>query len=148
MAAFKQHCAFTFWKAALLSDKHNVFSRVKDRAMGQLGRLTTDSDLPKNEILKQYIREAMQLNKEGKKLPTRNKTGRKKTLRIPAYLLQVINRNKSARETFNNFSYSDKKDYIDWISEAKSEETRNRRMAQALIWLAEGKVRNWKYLKK
>jgi len=71
MAAFKQHCAFTFWKAALLSDKHKVFARVKEKAMGQLGKLASDQDLPGDDVLLLYIREAMQLNIEGRKLPAR-----------------------------------------------------------------------------
>ncbi len=148
MAAFKQHCAFTFWKAALMSDVHKVFSQVKAQAMGHLGKLATDADLPRDDILIQYILEAMQLNKDGKKLPIRS-TGRiKKNLKMPAYFLQALHRNKQARQTFENFSYSNKKDYIDWITEARGEHTRNNRLAVAISWLSEGKARNWKYLKK
>jgi uncharacterized protein YdeI (YjbR/CyaY-like superfamily) len=148
MAAFKQHCAFTFWKAALMSDKHKLFSKVKDRAMGHLGKLKVDSDLPRDDVLRQYIREAMQLNKEGKKLPARATAGMNKALKVPAYFSQVLNRNRPARETFENFSYSNKNEYIEWITDAKTEDTRNKRIAQAITWLADRKVRNWQYLKK
>ncbi len=147
MAAFKQHCAFTFWKAALLSDTHKVFSQVKDKAMGHLGKLASDQDLPGDDVLLLYIREAMQLNKEGRKLPARTANRIKNDLEIPVYFSQVLKRNKQARATFENFSYSNKKEYLEWFQEAKSEDTRDKRIAQALDWLAKGKVRNWKYLK-
>jgi hypothetical protein len=76
MAAFKNHCAFTFWKAALLSDAHNIFSQVKEKAMGHLGRITDISDLPGDEIMISYLREAMKLNEEGKKRPAGSVKGR------------------------------------------------------------------------
>jgi len=148
MAAFKQHCAFTFWKASLMSDKHKIFSQVKEQAMGQLGKLTDMADIPNDEVLIQYIDEAVKLNKEENKLPARTGKRVNKNLKIPAYFQQALNRDKRALKNFSTFNYSNKKEYLEWITEARSEETRNRRIGQAIAWLAEGKVRNWKYLQK
>ncbi len=148
MAAFKQHCAFSFWKAALILDADKVLS-IKDReGMGHLGKIESLNDLPKDAVMKKYIKAAMKLNDEGVKLPPRSKPteNEKKELVIPAYFTKELNKNKKAKDVFNDFSYSHKKEYIQWFDEAKTEATRDKRMAQALEWIAEGKSRNWKYM--
>jgi len=147
MAAFKQHCAFGFWKASLMADTDNVLE-IKDReAMGHLGRITSLKDLPKDSILKKYIKAAMKLNEEGVKMPARSKATEedKKALTTPPDFAALLKKNKEAATVFKNFSYSNKKDYIEWFTEAKTEATRNKRMEQALEWIAEGKSRHWKY---
>lgn len=146
MAAFKNHCAFGFWKESLIIDQGNA--EIRNEAMGRFGRITALADLPKNGVLIGYIKQAVKLNEEGIKLPAQPKPKAKKELKLPAYFMEALRKNKRALSTFENFSYSDKKDYVEWIVEAKSEETRDRRMKTALEWMAEGKTRHWKYIKK
>jgi uncharacterized protein YdeI (YjbR/CyaY-like superfamily) len=147
MAAFKNHCAFTFWKAAIMSDPQKLLSVRGESAMGHFGQIKALNDLPSDKVLHEYIKEAMRLNEQGIKLPSKPKTSEKKELKIPEYFLKALKTNKNALTTFEGFSYTNKKDYVEWIVEAKTEETRNKRMATALEWLAEGKIRNWKYIK-
>jgi uncharacterized protein YdeI (YjbR/CyaY-like superfamily) len=147
MAAFKKHCAFGFWKSAIMADKEKVME-VKDRgAMGNFQRITSLSDLPADRILIAYIKEAKKLNEEKVKLPPRKKATVKKLI-VPAYFLKAIKRNNTAWKNFENFSYSNKKEYVEWIEEAKTDATREKRMETAVEWISEGKSRNWKYMKK
>src|SRR5579871_1877649 len=145
MAAFKQHCSFGFWKTALMKDAKKMLDNRKD-AMGSIGKITSLKDLPSDKILIGYVKEAMKLNEDGVKVE-KPKTKEKKELVIPKYFTDALKKNKKASATFENFSYTNKKDYVDWITEAKTEETRNKRLVQAIEWMAEGKIRNWKYLK-
>lgn len=146
MASFKNHCAFGFWKAALMKDPHKLMTAVGETAMGQFGKITSLPDLPNDQILLEYITEAMRLNEEGVKLPAKPKK-EKQQLEIPDYFMAALSNNKKARTTFENFSYSHKREYVEWLTEAKSEATRQKRL-ETLEWLAEGKIRNWKYVKK
>jgi uncharacterized protein YdeI (YjbR/CyaY-like superfamily) len=147
MASFKQHCSVSFWKAFLLNDPKGY---IKERAaqggegMGHLGRITSLKDLPPDKALLDLIKQAKRLNDEGVKLPSKEKKAPKE-LATPDYFLNELKKNKSALAVFENFSPSQKKEYVQWITEAKSEDTRNKRMATALEWIAEGKKRNWKY---
>ncbi len=147
MAAFKEHCAFGFWKAALMKDNKKM-TEAQYGSMGHLGRLTSLKDLPSNKILTGYIKEAMKLNEEGKKLPPRKKITDDKPLPVPSYFKTALSKNKKAGTQWQNFTPGKKKEYILWLTEAKSLETRNKRMEQAVIWISEGKIRNWKYVKK
>jgi uncharacterized protein YdeI (YjbR/CyaY-like superfamily) len=147
MAAFKEHAVFGFWKASLMTDTDNVLT-IKDReSMGHLGKLQSLKDLPKDTVLKKYIKAAMKLNEDGIKLPPKSKPTEKekKELKVPDYFTKELKKNKSAATVFNDFSYSNRKEYIEWFEEAKTDETRAKRIAQALEWIAEGKSRHWKY---
>ncbi len=148
MAAFKQHCAVVFWKAAIMSDPILVKNAEAESSMGHLGKITSLKDLPKDKILLSYIKEAVKLNEEDVKLPSKPKPKEKKEIVVPDYFTNALKKNKKANEVFNNFAYSHKKEYVEWITEAKTEDTRNKRIATAVEWIAEGKGRNWKYAKK
>lgn len=146
MASFKQHCAIGFWKATLMMDSQKLTETAKSEvAMGHLGKITSLKDLPKDSVLKKYIRDAMKINEAGIKLPTK-KPAVKKELEVPEYFLKALAKNKKALKAFDDYSYSHKKEYVQWITEAKTETTRNKRMAEAVEWLSEGKPRHWKYL--
>ena len=147
MAAFKQHAAFGFWKAALMKDPVLMQEARSESAMGHLGRITSLSDLPPDKKLIAWIKEAVALNDKGIKLPSKSAKPQKELV-IPEYILKAIKKNKKAWQVFESFPYSHKKEYIIWITEAKTEETRLRRLATAIEWIAEGKGRNWKYEKK
>lgn len=147
MAAFKQHCAFGFWKAALMKDAKK-FLRAQDGSMGHFDRITSLKDLPSDKVIIGYLKEAMKLNDAGIKLPPRKKATDTKPLSFPSYFKTALSKNKKATEHFENFAPGQKKEYIVWLSEAKTIDTRNKRMEQAIEWIGEGKIRNWKYLKK
>jgi uncharacterized protein YdeI (YjbR/CyaY-like superfamily) len=143
MAAFKEHASFGFWKEKLLSDPYNLFS--KDREAGMFGSKLADvSELPPDDVLISYICEAVALNESGKKLPKPKKSAPKELV-VPPDLRAALKKNKKAAATFDGFSYSHKKEYVEWITEAKQEATRERRIATTIEWLSEGKSRNWKY---
>lgn len=144
MAAFKQHCTFGFWKAPLMSDPRRVF--VSRESMGNFGKITSFNDLPPDTVLLRYIREAAKLNEQGLKVVRERKPAR--PLRIPADLAAALRKHTRAAKTFGSFTPSQKRDYAEWITEAKTGETRARRLTTAVTWIAQGKVRNWKYLKK
>jgi uncharacterized protein YdeI (YjbR/CyaY-like superfamily) len=97
--------------------------------------------------MKKLIKDAMKLNDEGKKVQRAPISREKKEVVVPKVLQKALAMNKAANTTFNNFPYSKKKDYVDWIAEAKTDATRDKRLATTIEWLAEGKARNWKYEK-
>ncbi len=148
MASFKQHCAFGFWKASLMKDKSLVSNAESESAMGHYGKITSLKDLPSDKKIIAHIKEAMMLNEKGIKLPPKKITAAKKEVVVPDYFLKQLQKNKKAFTTFNNFSLSHKREYVEWITEAKTDETKNRRMKSAIEWISEGKSRNWKYIKK
>jgi uncharacterized protein YdeI (YjbR/CyaY-like superfamily) len=139
MAAFKEHCAFGFWKGAL------IFGKENKGAMRHFGRIASISDLPNEKQLIGFVRKAAELNEAGiKKFRPRARV--KQKISVPSDLRAALQKNSKARKTFENFSYSHKKEYVDWIADAKRGETRKRRLQTAMEWLAQGKSQNWKYL--
>lgn len=141
MAAFKQHCTFGFWKGSLVLGEDN---KDVDGA-GQFGRLEKVSDLPPKKVLMTYIRKAKRLNDEGVKTPRMTARKKRPELEMPADLRSALNKNKKAQAVFNQFSPSHRREYIEWIIEAKTDATRDKRLTTALEWMSEGKSRNWKY---
>lgn len=148
MASFKQHCAFGFWKASLFKDKSLLSNAESESAMGHYGKIKSLKDLPSDKKIIAHIKEAVILNEKGIKLPPKNNSAAKKEIVVPDFFLKQLKKNKKALATFNNFSPSHKREYVEWITEAKTDETRNRRMETAIEWMSEGKSRNWKYIKK
>lgn len=146
MAAFKAHCSFGFWhqemQAILAKDGH-----AAAEAMGSFGKLTSPADLPDDRTLLRYIKTAVSLNATD--TPTRASPTRKPKPKpeasVPADLAAALTKNRQAAATFAAFSPSHRREYIEWITEAKQDATRQKRLATTLEWLAEGKSRNWKY---
>ncbi|MEJ2495249.1 MAG: YdeI/OmpD-associated family protein, partial [Ignavibacteriaceae bacterium] len=91
---------------------------------------------------------AMKLNDSEIKISAKSKSSKKKELTVPGYFMKAIKKNKKELKTFENFSYSQKKEYVEWVTEAKTEPTRKKRITTAIEWMSEGKIHNWKYLKK
>jgi uncharacterized protein YdeI (YjbR/CyaY-like superfamily) len=148
-ASFKQHAVFGFWKYKLIKDPKGYLQEISAKggnAMGNLGRITSMKDLPPDKVIIDFVKQAKKLNDEGVKLQSKEKKS-KPALKVPAYMMEAIRKNKNALQTFENFSPSHKREYIEWITEAKTEETRLKRINTMLEWLAEGKPRNWKYMK-
>ncbi len=138
MASFKQHAVFGFWKGKLLFGKENK------GAMGHFGRLTSIKDLPSDKVTIGYIKKAAELNERGvqKKRTPRGK----QTVTVPSDLKAALAKNAKAKKTFENFSYSHKKEYVDWITGAKRDETRTKRLKTTIQWLSRGKPQNWRYM--
>jgi uncharacterized protein YdeI (YjbR/CyaY-like superfamily) len=148
MAAFKTHCSFGFWKGAIMKDPYGVMKVVGKTSMGSFDRISSLKDLPSDKILISYIKEAAALNEENIKVPSRTKPKTSKSIQIPPDFMKRLKKSKGAFSNFQSFSNSNKKDYVQWITEAKTDATKERRIDTALEWIGEGKVRNWKYLKK
>jgi hypothetical protein len=141
MSAFKAHCVLGFWKGAIL------FPDAGEReSMGHVGRITSVKDLPSKKELSALIKRAMKLNDDAAGVPAKPKAVAKE-LPVPEDFAEALKACASARKAFEAGSNSFKREYVDWIVDAKAEATRRRRMDQALAWLAEGKARNWKYEK-
>jgi uncharacterized protein YdeI (YjbR/CyaY-like superfamily) len=139
MASFKEYCAINFWKGALI-----VGDDATEGVAGQLGKLKQVSDLPSKKVLTGYIKKAMALNESGTAVAKR--VPRPKTdVVMPDYFMVAIRKSKRALAGYEKFSASQQREYIEWITSAKGEATRDRRVKQAVEWMAEGKSRNWKY---
>ena len=138
MGSFKEHAVFGFWKGELLFGKEN------QGAMGHFGRITSLTDLPNAKQLAGYIKKAVELNDRGVQ-KKRTPRGTKK-ITVPRDLKAALAGNMKAKKTFENFSYSHKKEYVEWITSAKREETRKKRLKTALQWLSQGKPQNWRYM--
>ncbi|HLY99181.1 MAG TPA: YdeI/OmpD-associated family protein [Candidatus Angelobacter sp.] len=137
MAGFKGHCAFGFWKRQLVP--------AKSEAMGQFGRITALSDLPKDSVIIGYVKEAARQNEAGIKPAARPKKV-KPAPKVPADLSMALKAIPEAEAVFSEFSNTNKREYVEWITEAKTPETRAKRLATTIEWLREGKPRNWKYM--
>jgi hypothetical protein len=143
MASFKEHATFGFWKDSLLGD---VLPKVDKTAMGSFGRLTSLDDLPSKAALVRIVKAAAKLNDQGVKMPRPSRQNRPAP-RPPADLAAALTKNPRASATFKAFSPSQKREYVDWVVEAKQAATREKRLATAIGWMAQGKERNWKYMK-
>jgi uncharacterized protein YdeI (YjbR/CyaY-like superfamily) len=138
MAAFKAHASFNLWRGAdVLGDK------ARDGAMGQFGRIASIADLPPRGELIALVRQAMAL--AGEKKPARPARIARPVAEPPAELVAALAGNPAAQATFDAFPPGCRREYVDWVAEAKRPETRVKRAAQAAEWMAEGKRRNWKY---
>lgn len=146
MVSFKQYCSMGFWLHGEMQTIKNLETDIEKTNMFSLGKITKLEDLPSKPQLKKIILEAMELTDMGVKLkkaaPTKTETA------VPDEFQNILNQNKKALDIFQKASPSFRKEYINWITEAKTETTRNKRMEQAIEWIAEGKGRNWKYEKK
>lgn len=147
MAAFKQHVGWGFWKASLMNDPHGILAAPGEHAAMGGSRVTDVSEIPSEKILVQYVREAIRLNEEGIKVQ-RAPRAAPRTLEVPEDLSVALKKMPAARKTFEAFSPSHRHEYIEWITEAKQPATREKRLAQTVEWLTEGKSRNWKYERK
>ena len=146
MVSFKQYCSMGFWLHDEMKTLKNIETDVEKTNMFSLGKVTKVNDLPTKPQLKKIILEAMELTDMGvtlkKAAPSKTETA------VPEYFQNALIQNKKALEIFEKASLSFRKEYINWITEAKTETTRNKRMEQAIEWISEGKGRNWKYERK
>jgi uncharacterized protein YdeI (YjbR/CyaY-like superfamily) len=146
MASFKKHCSFGFWLGAEMEDPENILNKVGNTNMGNFGKITNHNSLPDDNIIIKYIHEAMKLSESGTKKKT-SKIKDKKSLEIPVYIIEFIEKYPKAKVVFNNFSNSCKKEYVQWIEEAKQVSTKLKRLEKAVSMMEEGKEFNWQYKK-
>ena len=147
MASFKQHAVFGFWKFQLLKDPKGYLQQRSNQggdSMGNLGRISSLKELPPDSAIIDFVKQAKKLNDDGVKMPAR-KPKPKTELVVPDYFVSALKKNKKAAVHFESFSPSAKREYVQWITEAKTDETKNSRMKLAVEWIGEGKKRNWKY---
>lgn len=145
MSAFTEHCTFGFWKGSLIAGLQPN-SANGGEAMGNMGCVRTIKDLPSRKVLAGYVKEAMRLNDEGIVVPRKKKVPKPEAT-VPPELGAALAKNKKATAAFGKFPPSHRREYIEWVVEAKRDETKAKRVAQAVEWIAEGKARNWKYEK-
>lgn len=138
-SAFKGHAALNFWRGQEIGD-----GQPKAGAMGQFGRLRSIGDLPRDAELDSLIREAAELAKRAP-APRKTKHAPKPPPEMHPELAAALDRAPNAKAAFNNFAPSHRREYLEWIGEAKRDETRQKRIATAIEWLSEGKKRNWQY---
>lgn len=139
MAAFKAHCALIFWKAPLIDG----IPANGDKSRGSFGRITSMKELPTKKQFDGWIKAAMKLNDAG--ITVKRERGKKPEAKVPKELATALAKNKKATVVFAQFPPGQRREYCEWVSEAKREETKAKRVAQAVEWIAEGKTRNWKY---
>ncbi|HUN66134.1 MAG TPA: DUF1801 domain-containing protein [Bacteroidota bacterium] len=147
MGAFKSHCTFFLWKPSKLNDPEGILKKKERAAMGQFGRLTGLKDLPADRHLREFIRQICRRNEAGE-LPKPVRRTKKGPVVVPAGLMTALRKNRRALRAFGEFSDAHRREYSEWISEAKREETRAKRIATAVRWISTGKGRNWRYEKK
>jgi uncharacterized protein YdeI (YjbR/CyaY-like superfamily) len=146
MAAFKNHVSWGFWKAKLMNDPHGILNPMGETGtMGGL-KVTTVAELPAEKIMLEYIREAIRLNEEDVRI-VRAKKAPQGEAEVPDDLAAALKKSPKARKTFDGFPPSHRREYVAWITEAKQPSTREKRLAQTIEWLTEGKPRNWKYMR-
>ncbi len=139
MAAFKEHCALSFWKQKLLFDD----DEASQEAMGQFGKIRTLDDLPSKDELTRILHRAMELNEQGVTVPPKAESS--EDVDVPEDLAAALAENDQAREFFEGLAPGYRREYVEWITEAKRQTTRAKRLTTTLEWLEEGKTRNWKY---
>jgi uncharacterized protein YdeI (YjbR/CyaY-like superfamily) len=145
MAAFKRHCAFGFWKEKMLNDPKGYLKvDGEESSAGSFGQIVSLSDLPPEDVIIDFIRQAIAINEQGIKTEKKQATP-KAELPMPDDFAKLLAGSLAAADNFEKFSPSKKREYLEWFAEAKSEATRQKRIDQALEWIAEGKSRNWKY---
>lgn len=140
IAAFKKHCALIFWKASLIDG----LPPNGDKSRGSFGRITSIKELPSKRQFNSWIKAAMALNDAGVTVK-RPKAGEKPEARVPKELATALAKNRKAAAAFGKFPRGQRREYCEWIADAKREETKAKRVTQAVEWIAQGKTRNWKY---
>jgi uncharacterized protein YdeI (YjbR/CyaY-like superfamily) len=138
LGAFKAHASLHLWRMGEAGER----TGKEAEGSGQFGRLTSLADLPDEDELIRIIQATAIVRSEAKPKP---KAPPRPDLPVPEELAVALDRAPSARAAWDAFSPSHRREYSEWIGEAKRPETRAARVAQAIEWLAEGKSRNWKY---
>ncbi len=138
MAAFKAHASFGFW------NRDQMTTGKEGEAMGQFGRITSLADLPDSAAMEAQIRSVIALIDAGPQ-PRRAIKASKPAAEVPPALAEALARDPAAATVFDAFPPSCRREYCEWIADAKRDATRDKRVAEAIEWIRDGKRRNWKY---
>jgi uncharacterized protein YdeI (YjbR/CyaY-like superfamily) len=149
ISAFKAHCSFGFWGQEIGAVLREA-KALRGDAMGSLGRITTVDDLPSDKLMLGWIRQATGFIDRGEytsPIAARRQVVKapKPPIKMPPEFAKALQKNKKAATVFAAFSPSCKREYLEWIAGAKRPETRDKRIATAMVWISQGKQRNWKY---
>jgi uncharacterized protein YdeI (YjbR/CyaY-like superfamily) len=145
MAAFKAHCALRFWRQSEVVGPSKTPEGTKKEGLGQFGKITRLADLPPDDVLTDYVKKAAALNQSGTKPVRAPAPAARKELVVPGFFMDALRKNKKALATFAAYPPSHKKEYVQWVVEAKREETRAKRLAATMVRLAQGKTRHAEY---
>jgi hypothetical protein len=146
MAAFREHCRLALWKGGLLEVRVAGMEVADDGRVAMFPRVRSVDDLPSDAVLMRLIKQAAQLNEQGTKPPARARSATR-DVEVPDFFMAALRRNTRALAAFNAFPPSHRREYVEWITGAKREETRRRRIEIAIAQIVEGKSQNWKYAK-
>jgi len=145
MAAFKKHVSFGFWRAPEMEDTDGLLGETRKSSPMRI-QAKSVAELPTKKVLVSYVKQAKKLDGDGSgAAPAKRKVTKKPTLKAPKYMVAAINGDKAAKKFWGTMAPGYKREYVEWITEAKREATRDKRLVQTVEWLAEGKTRNWKY---
>lgn len=148
MSSFKQHCAFGFWKGALIPEIQKAGEAMGDGVYTRFSEIKSVKDLPSDKVLIDFITKAAAFNDSGiRACDVVEPVTKKADVSVPDDLMKALKKNKSAMETWKNFSPSKVREYVEWIADAKTDATRIKRLDTAVEWISEGKSRHWKYQK-
>ena len=148
MASFKKHVSFGFWKSKEMDDPEGLFETGTGKKASMCNaHFHSVKELPTQKVLVDYVKRAAKLNVEGAKKKPAKKTKKKINTKVPTDLAALLKKNKKAQKTFESFAPGQQRDYIEWVTEAKRDATRQKRLATTIEWLSEGKKRYWKYEK-
>lgn len=146
MAAYKQHCSFGFWNSEHLEDQHQILQKIGKTSMGQIGRIESIEQFPDGDIVFDLLKSAMHQIDSG--IVPKKSSKASKPVDLPEILISALNQAPEAKAHFERFTASQKREYIDWIKDAKADATKERRLQTIIEWVSEGKTRQWKYQKK
>lgn len=146
MAAFKKHCSFGFWNSEQLEDQHQILQKSGRTAMGHLGRIESIEQFPDGDLIFDLLKSAMHQIDNG--IAPKKSSKVSKPVVLPEILSTALNQTPEAKAHFDRFTASQKREYIDWINEAKTDTTRDKRLQTIIEWVSEGKTRQWKYQRK
>lgn len=146
MAAYKQHCSFGFWNSEHLEDQHQILQKIGKTSMGQIGRIESIEQFPDGDIVFDLLKSAMHQIDSG--IVPKKSSRASKPIDLPEILSTALNQAPEAKAHFERFTASQKREYIDWIKDAKADATKERRLQTIIEWVSEGKTRQWKYQKK
>lgn len=146
MASFKAHIAFTFWLGNSMNDPEGILNPVGKTGMGSLGKITALEQLPSKDIFLKYLKHAVELTEQN--TPRQTKSSTKAKHDFPEILREALDSAPEAQKHFDEMSNSHQYEYVEWIAEAKTDTTKQKRLKQSIEWISEGKPRNWKYMKK
>lgn len=145
LAAFKKYFGLWFFQGALLKDKQKVFVNAqegKTKAMMQW-RFYALEEI-KTDLIKDYVLEAIENVKQGKEIkPVRR--NKKSKLIIPPELLNTLDENRELKEKFETFTESKKREFAEYIIDAKRSTTKASRLQKIIPMILRGEGLNDKY---